>query len=221
MAANARFSDERIDALLDFGIYNFDPAKARDLDNICTAEAMQCLVGYALSPSFLDPAYAAAIRISRENIHQLQFSVNEQLDTATKNNLNFDVSRTPKGIRCMELQELINRLQEEARAKNKSKILEQTSSKDKGKGKRPPDSVPLFVSEEEEQEIVPLIARRKRSSPTSRARTSSALQIPLILQPRMLQPRVILPPTLMRMIISQSKSLKFSILLKPPFNLHN
>ena len=77
MAANARLSDERIDALLDAGIYNFDPAKARDLDSICTTEAMQCLVGYALSPSFLDPAYATTIRIAREKIHQLQFSVNE------------------------------------------------------------------------------------------------------------------------------------------------
>ena len=104
MAANARLSDERIDALLNAGIYNFNPAKARDLDSICTAEAMQCLVGYALSPSFLDPAYAAVNRIAREKIHQLQFSVNEQLDTAIKNNIIFDVSRTSEGIRCMELQ---------------------------------------------------------------------------------------------------------------------
>ena len=50
----------------------------------------------------------------------------------------------------MELQELINRLQEKAKAKNKSKVLEQTSSKDKGKEKRPTDSVPSPVSEEEE-----------------------------------------------------------------------
>ena len=89
MATNAHLSEERIDALLlDVGVYNFDPVKACDLDNICTIEGMQCLVGYALSPSFLDPAYAAAIRIAREKIHQLQFSVNEQLDTAIKNNLN-------------------------------------------------------------------------------------------------------------------------------------
>ena len=100
LATNARLSNERIDALLDVGIYNFDPAKTRDLDSICTAEAMQCLVGYAFNPSFLDPAYAAAIKGIREKIHQLQFSVNEQLDIAIKNNLNFDVSRTPEGIRC-------------------------------------------------------------------------------------------------------------------------
>ena len=104
IVANAHLLEERIDALLDAGVYNFDLAKTRDLDSICTAEAMQCLIGYALSPSFLDLAYAAAIRIAREKIHQLQFSVNEQLDTVIKNNLNFDVSRTLEGIRCMELQ---------------------------------------------------------------------------------------------------------------------
>ena len=91
--------------------------------------------GYASNPSFLDPAYAAAIRGIREKNHQLQFSVNEQLDIAMKNNLNFDVSRTPEGIQCIELQEVINRLREEAKAQNKSNTPVQTSSIDKGKGK--------------------------------------------------------------------------------------
>ena len=58
---------------------------------------MQCLVGYALRPSFLDPAFFAVIRIAKEKIHQLQFFVNEQLDISTKNNIDFDVSRTPEG----------------------------------------------------------------------------------------------------------------------------
>ena len=66
MATNAHLWEERIDALLDAGVYNFDPAKARDLDSICTVEPMQCLVGYATSPSFLDPTYAATIKIARE-----------------------------------------------------------------------------------------------------------------------------------------------------------
>ena len=50
----------------------------------------------------------------------------------------------------MKLQELINKLQEEARAKNKSKVPEYTSLKDKGKGKKFVDSIPSHVSEEEE-----------------------------------------------------------------------
>ena len=167
MAANAHLSKKLIDALLDVGLYNFDPAKARDLDNICTAEAMQCLVGYALNPSFLDPAYAVAFRIASEKIHQLQFSVNEQLDIAIKNNLDFDVSRTLEGIQCMDLQALINMLQEEVRARNKSKVPEQTSLRDKGKGKKPTDSLFSPVSKEEEQKTAPLIIKRKRSSPTN------------------------------------------------------
>ena len=103
LAANAQLPNKRIDALLDAEIYNFDPTKACDLDSICTAEAMKCLSRYSFNPSFLDPTYAVAIRGIREKIHQLQFSVNVQLDIAMKNNLNFDVSKTPKGIRCIEL----------------------------------------------------------------------------------------------------------------------
>ena len=114
--------------------------------------------------------------LPEKKIHQLQFSINEQLDTAIKNNIDFDVSRTPEGIQCMELQDLINKLQEEARAKNKSKVPEQTSLKDKGKGKKPTDSFPSPVSEEEKQETAPFITKRKRSNPTSRARSSSAPQ---------------------------------------------
>ena len=136
--------------MLDARIYNFDLAKARDLYSIYIAEAIQCLVGYALNPFFLDHAYAVAIRGIREKIHQLQFSVNEQLDIAIKNNLNFDVSRTLEGIRFMELQEIINRLREEARAKNKPKVPEQTSFMDKGKGKRHADYALSPTSEDEE-----------------------------------------------------------------------
>ena len=177
LAANANLSQECIDALLDIGVYNFDSSKARDLDSICTTKAMKCLVGYALRPSFLDHAFAAAIRLAKEKILQLQFSVNEQLNIATKNNVDFDVSRTLEGIRCIELQDLINRLQEEARARNKSKVPEQTSHRDKGKGKKLVDSLPPPISEEEEQDITPLIIKRKRLSLTSRAKSSFTLQV--------------------------------------------
>ena len=66
LAANANFLRERIDALLAVGIYHHDPFKARDLDNIRTDEAMQCLIGYALRPSFSDPAFATAIKLAKE-----------------------------------------------------------------------------------------------------------------------------------------------------------
>ena len=102
--------------MLDTRIYSFDPTNARDLDSICTVEAMKCLTEYSSNPSFLNPTYAAAIRGIREKIHQLQFSVGAQLDVAMKNNLSFDVSKTPKGILCIELQGVIYRLREEAKA---------------------------------------------------------------------------------------------------------
>ena len=176
MAANANFPKECIDALIAAGIYHHDPSNARDLDSICTTEAMQCLVGYALCPSFLDPAFVATIKLAKEKIAQIEFSVNDQLDIAIKSKVNFDVDRAPETIRCKELQNLINKLQEEARAKNKPKVLEKTSHGDKGKGKKIIGSLSYDISpisEEEEQEIAPLLVKRKRTSPTSRAKISS------------------------------------------------
>ena len=102
--------------------------------------------------SFLDPAFAIAIKLSQEKIAQLEFFVKEQLDIAIKNNVDFDVSSVPETIHCKELQDLINRLQEEAKAKNKPKVSEKNQGH-KGKRKKligslPSDNSPL--SEEEE-----------------------------------------------------------------------
>ena len=135
LATNAQLSNKRVDALLDAIIYNFDPTKARHLDSICTAEAMKCLSGYSFNPSFLDPAHAAAIRGIREKIHQLQFSINEQLDIVVKNNLNFDVSKTPGGFRCMELQEIINRHREEVKHRRNLSSIRRPALWTKGKGR--------------------------------------------------------------------------------------
>ena len=110
MVANANLPKERIDALLAVGVYSHDPSNARDLDNICTTEAMQCLIRYALHPSFSNPTFTVAIKLAREKIAQLEFSINRQLDIATKHNVDFDVDRALETIRCRELQDLINRL---------------------------------------------------------------------------------------------------------------
>ena len=112
MAANANIPKERIDALLAARVYHHDPSNARDLDSICTAEAMQCLVGYALHPSFSDPAFVVVIKLAQEKIAKLELSGNEQLDITTKHNVDFDVSRASETIHCKELQYLINKLQE-------------------------------------------------------------------------------------------------------------
>ena len=98
MAANAHLSKERINTLIAARVLHLNSSSAPDLDSICTVEAMQCLVRYALRPSFSELALAAAIRLAKEKIHQLEFSVNERLDIATKSNVNFYVSRTPKDI---------------------------------------------------------------------------------------------------------------------------
>ena len=182
LAASAQISDERVAALLDAGIYNFDPANARDLESICSAEAMKCLPEYSINPTFLDPAYNIAIKGIREKINQLQFSVGQQLDVAIKNNLKFDVSKTSEGIQCIELQEIIVRLREEIKAQKRAAKDAQTSLTDKGKGKEPAetaDLAPSPISEDEIPTTAPLMTKRKRSSP-SRARTHSIPTSPAI-----------------------------------------
>ena len=64
MATNVNLPKEWIDALLAAYVYHLDPSNAWDLDSICTAKAMQCLVGYALRPSFLDSAFTVAIKLA-------------------------------------------------------------------------------------------------------------------------------------------------------------
>ena len=96
MAANANLHKERIDTLLAIRVYHLDPSNARDMDNTCTTEVMQCLVRYALRPSFSNPVFAVAIKLAREKIAQLEFSVNKHLDIVTKHNVDFDVDRAAK-----------------------------------------------------------------------------------------------------------------------------
>ena len=185
MAAHANLPNECIDALLAARVYHHDPFNAQDLDNIYTIEAMQCLVGYALRPSFSNPAFAVAIKLAKEKIAQLEFSVNDQLDIAIKSNVDFDVGMAPKTICCKELQDLINRLQVEARVKNKPKVPKKTSHGDKGKGKKLIGSISSDISpisEEEELEIAPLLVKRKRTSSVSRAKSFLLLRSPLLLQ---------------------------------------
>ena len=68
------------------------------------------------------------------------------------------------------VQGVINRLREEVKAQKKSDVHVQTSSMDKGKGKRITESVLSLVSEDEEQATVPLVTKGRRSSP-ARTRT--------------------------------------------------
>ena len=63
-AANIQIPQERIDAILVVGVFHFNANDPRDINSICNARAMQCFTGYALSPSFHDPAYTVAMRIA-------------------------------------------------------------------------------------------------------------------------------------------------------------
>ena len=75
---------------------------------------MQCLTGYALSPSFHDLAYTVTMRITYHEINQLQFAIKTSMDTAQKFELKFDIDRAPKVAHIKELHQHIEKLKEAA-----------------------------------------------------------------------------------------------------------
>ena len=63
---------ERLDALIREGVFHQEWANAQDINNICSAKAMKCLIGYALHPSFLDPAFFTSISLTKEELLKLK-----------------------------------------------------------------------------------------------------------------------------------------------------
>ena len=135
---------------------------------------------------------AANVQISQERIYTLRadrvfhFSASRARDTDSICNAQAMKCLTgpPEAALIKELHALIHKLEEVAQKKsnskaekNSSKSPEQAKHGDKGKGKMLTDSLPSLVSEEEEQEIVPLIIKRKRSNPSSRTKNSSTPQV--------------------------------------------
>ena len=91
--ANVDLPQERINALLDAKVYHLNLVNARDLDSICIAKAIKCLIKYALHPTFLDPAFSMAIKLAQEMIDQLNQSINKQVDKAMASKANLDVDK--------------------------------------------------------------------------------------------------------------------------------
>ena len=61
---NTYLPQERIDALISAGVFHTYANNARDVDCIYTPLAMECSLGYALKPSFIDPAYSTAVKMA-------------------------------------------------------------------------------------------------------------------------------------------------------------
>ena len=60
---------ERIEALISAEVFHVNANEARDVDCICTPLAMECLSGYALKPSFIDPIFSTAVKMASEEIN--------------------------------------------------------------------------------------------------------------------------------------------------------
>ena len=99
---------------------------ARDVDCICNSLAMQCLSGYALKPSFVDPAYATTIRIAYQEINRQRRILSDNLEIIQQYNLEYSFDRTPEQTRIEKLMDHICKLEDAAREKTTSRA-EKTS----------------------------------------------------------------------------------------------
>ena len=83
-------------------------------DSICTPLAMQCLSGYALSHSFIDPAYSTTMNMAYQEINQHRRSLSRSLEIAQQHNLRFNFDRTLEQARIEELREHIHKIEDNA-----------------------------------------------------------------------------------------------------------
>ena len=94
---------------------------ARDLDSICNSLAIQCLIGYALRPSFIDPAYSTAISIAYQEINHLRKILSDNNDIAQHHDIRYSICRAPEQTRIEKLMDNIHKLENAARWKSNSK----------------------------------------------------------------------------------------------------
>ena len=167
-AANIQIPQELIDALLVASVFHFNVNEAREIDSICNAHAMQCLTGYAISPSFHDLAYTMAMRIAYHEINQLQFAINSSMDTAQKFKLKFYVNRTPEATRIKELGEHIQKLEEATQKKSSSRVEKSSSSTPEQANIEQRTSPAEEDNEGLEPDATPLLRKRKISVPVRR-----------------------------------------------------
>lgn len=123
----------RINILLKSKVFHQEQATAWDLDNVCTINAMKCLIGYALHPSFFDPAYRIFIGLAKGELLALECRLSGHIQLTQQFKLNH-IDRS-SDAKCLDaLQGLITRL--EAWAKKWNRIKAQGKATQQGKGKR-------------------------------------------------------------------------------------
>ena len=88
---------------------------------------MQCLTGYALRPSFIDPTYSTAVKMAYQEINRHRRSLSSSLEIAQQHNLKFNFDRTPEQARIQELMEHIHKLKDTAQEKSNSKAKKSKS----------------------------------------------------------------------------------------------
>ena len=160
-------------------------------------------MGYALRPSFIDPAYSTAVKMAYQEINWQRRSFSNSLEIAQQHNLRFNFYKTLEEARIEELMEHIRKLEDTAGEKSSSsteksspKIKERagrtkrvavkvSSSRAARKTPPSPNSSPSL-----DEEAAPAIPKRKRSSPERKTSVTSGASVK---QSRLARPAPNLP----------------------------
>ena len=174
---NAQLPKERINALISAGVIHMNANNARATNSICTLCALQCLIGYALRPFFIDLAYSIAVKMTYQEINRKWRALSNSLEIAQQHNLRFNFDRTLEQARIEELIEHIHKLEDTAQEKSNSRakkssprvkervrrtkkvIVKVSSSRATRRTSPSPNSSPSL-----DEEAAPTIPKRKRSS---------------------------------------------------------
>ena len=83
---------------------------------------MDCLSGYALKPSFIDPIFSTAMKMTYEKINRQRRMLCNDLEIAQQHHLDYSFDRTPEHARIEELMDHIRKIESFAREKSSSKV---------------------------------------------------------------------------------------------------
>lgn len=120
-------SQERIDELLHRGVFHFNQANAHDIDSICIAKAMKCLIRYALHPSFVDLAYDVAFCLAQRELDRIEAVINGEIHISQRFHLPYILGRNTDVIHKEQLNSLISRLETTSKEKERRKGLEKAN----------------------------------------------------------------------------------------------
>lgn len=85
---------------------------------------LKCLTGYALHPSYSDPAYDVAIYLARDQLSRIDSIIDGEIKISKRFNLPYNIDKSSDVARREELRALISKLEVVAKERKRIKALE-------------------------------------------------------------------------------------------------